>query len=193
MRRSTMILSGARVAGWAHPSSAPRSASSGALAYAPSAASERELLPDEQVRQVLSRMAFGARPEDAAKVRAIGVDNWIQIQLHPEAIPDDTTERLIAQYASLNLPTDEMIRTFQVLQQARIQRQRQFAQTRDTTAARRDGLLGGISQGPQMFQAAQLAQRAGPELPAATLARAVTSERPVDEVMRSVWVDPFSD
>ncbi len=192
MRRSTMILSGALIAGCAHPSSAPRSASSGALAYAPSAASERELLPDEQVRQVLSRMAFGARPEDAAKVRAIGVDNWIQIQLHPEAIPDDTTERLIAQYASLNLPTDEMIRTFQVLQQARIQRQRQLAQTGDTTAARRDALLGGISQDPQMLQAAQLAQRAVPELQAATLARAVTSERQLDEVMVNFWENHFS-
>src|SRR5258708_34095011 len=108
MRRSTMILSGALIAGCAHPSSAPRSASSGALAYAPSAASERELLPDEQVRQGLSRMAFGARPEDAAKVRAVGVDNWIPIQLHPETIPDDTPPGLIAPYASLNPPTTVM-------------------------------------------------------------------------------------
>src|SRR5258708_38280299 len=103
MRRSTMILSGALIAGCALPSSAPRSASSGALAYAPSAASERELLPDEQGRQVLSRMAFGARPEDAAKGRAIGVDNWIQIQPHPEALPHDTAERLTAHYPPLNL------------------------------------------------------------------------------------------
>src|SRR5258708_37877863 len=73
MRRSTMILSGALIAGCAHPSSAPRSASSGALAYAPSAASERDLLPDEQVRQVRSRRGVGARPEEPAEGHRIGV------------------------------------------------------------------------------------------------------------------------
>src|SRR5262245_48446088 len=33
----------------------------------------RELLPEEQVQQVLSRLTFGARPGDAEKVRAIGI------------------------------------------------------------------------------------------------------------------------
>src|SRR3982750_1453314 len=34
----------------------------------------RELLPDQQVQQVLNRLAFGPRPGDAERVRALGVD-----------------------------------------------------------------------------------------------------------------------
>jgi uncharacterized protein (DUF1800 family) len=193
MRRSTMLVSGALIAGCAHPSSAPRSAGAGygPLAYSPSVASERELLPDEQVQQVLNRLAFGARPGDAPRVRAMGIDNWIQIQLHPESIPDDATDKSIARYASLNVPTDEMMRTFQVVQQARIQQRRQLAQTGDTAAARRNALLGAGGD-PQMMQAFQLTQRAVPELQAATLSRAVTSERQLDEVMVSFWENHFS-
>jgi uncharacterized protein (DUF1800 family) len=161
----------------------------GPLAYSPSAPSERELLPDEQVQQVLNRLAFGARPGDAAKVRAMGIDNWIQLQLHPESIPDDTTARLIARYRSLTVPTGEMMRTFQVVQQARQQQQRQLAKTGDSAAARRNALFAGD---PQMMQAVQLTQRTVPELQAATLSRAVTSERQLDEVMVNFWENHFS-
>jgi uncharacterized protein (DUF1800 family) len=193
MRRWSMILAGTLLAGCAHPSSAPRSSDAGAgrLAYTPAAASERELLPDEQIQQVLNRLAFGARPGDAAKVRAMGIDNWIQLQLHPESIPDGATDQLIARYPSLSVSTADMVGTFQVMQQARNQQRKQQAQTGDTAAVRRNALLrsGG---NPQMMQSVQLNQRAVPELQAATLSRAVTSERQLDEVMVNFWENHFS-
>ena len=52
-----------------------------------------ELLPDEQVQQVLNRLTFGAKPGDAAKVRSMGVDQWIDAQLHPDRIDDRNTDR----------------------------------------------------------------------------------------------------
>lgn len=194
MRRSTSILAVAVLTGCAHPSLAPRSGDEGGgpLAYIPSAPSDRELLPDEQIQQVLNRLAFGARPGDVAKVRAMGIDNWIQLQLHPESIRDDTADTVVARYAALSVPTGDLMRNFQVVQQARMQQQRRLAQTGDTAAARREALLGAGGGNPQMMQALQLTQRAVPELQAATLSRAVISERQLQEVMVNFWENHFS-
>lgn len=48
----------------------------------------RELSKDEQIAHVLSRLTFGARPGDAAKVAKMGVERWIERQLTPERIGD---------------------------------------------------------------------------------------------------------
>lgn len=194
MRRSRMVLAGFVVASCARPSSAPRSidGGSGRLAYTPASPAERELLPDEQVQQVLNRLAFGARPGDAAKVREMGVDRWIQSQLKPESIADDSTDKLIARYPSLSLATADMVRTYQVMQQARNQQRRQQAQSGDSIAARRNAVLATTGGDPKMLQAVQANQRAIPELQVATLVRAVTTERQLDEVMVDFWENHFS-
>ena len=46
---------------------------------------------DEQKQAVhaLNRLTFGPRPGDVDHVLAIGVDKWIDQQLHPEKINDD--------------------------------------------------------------------------------------------------------
>src|SRR3954469_9049134 len=65
------------------------------------AADQRELLPDEQVQHVLNRLAFGARPGDAAAVRAMGVDKWIARQLDPEKIDDAQAAAMVARYPAV--------------------------------------------------------------------------------------------
>src|SRR5580693_6365674 len=44
---------------------------------------------DQRIDQALNRLAFGARPGDAAQVKAIGLKVWIARQLHPESIPEN--------------------------------------------------------------------------------------------------------
>src|SRR2546423_15710026 len=46
----------------------------------------RELPADQQIIQALNRLTFGPRAGDAAKVRATGLDNWINLQLDPGKI-----------------------------------------------------------------------------------------------------------
>src|SRR5204863_1982915 len=48
----------------------------------------------EQKRAIhaLSRLTFGPRPGDTNRVMAMGVDNWIDQQLHPDKIDDHTLE-----------------------------------------------------------------------------------------------------
>jgi uncharacterized protein (DUF1800 family) len=50
---------------------------------------EEKLPSDLAIRQAINRLTFGARPEDFEKVRAMGVQKWIELQLHPENIPED--------------------------------------------------------------------------------------------------------
>src|SRR5215475_2949013 len=44
----------------------------------------------EKVRAIhaLNRLTFGPKPGDVEKVTAMGVDQWIELQLHPEKIDD---------------------------------------------------------------------------------------------------------
>src|SRR5438128_138979 len=70
----------------------------------------REQTADEQVKHVLNRLAFGPRPGDVERVRAMGVDKWIDQQLHPERIDDRATETFVAAHfpASSMSPGDLM-------------------------------------------------------------------------------------
>ena len=49
---------------------------------------------DEQKRAVhaLNRLTFGARPGDLERVTQLGVDKWIELQLHPEKIDDSALD-----------------------------------------------------------------------------------------------------
>src|SRR5678816_3889981 len=79
---------------------------------APASAS-RELLPEQQVQHVLNRLAFGPRPGDVAKVRAMGVDRWIDLQLQPDRIDDPGMVALLAKYPSLSAKTQDIVSDFQ--------------------------------------------------------------------------------
>jgi uncharacterized protein (DUF1800 family) len=47
---------------------------------------------------VLDRMAFGPRPGDVEEVEAMGVNRWLDLQLHPEKISDDALKQRMADY-----------------------------------------------------------------------------------------------
>jgi uncharacterized protein (DUF1800 family) len=51
---------------------------------------------DKKAIHALNRLTFGPRPSDLAEVQKVGVEKWIQLQLHPERIPENPTldERL---------------------------------------------------------------------------------------------------
>ncbi len=43
----------------------------------------------DRIPHALNRLAFGPRPGDAERVRAMGLKKWIELQLHPERIPEN--------------------------------------------------------------------------------------------------------
>jgi len=84
------------------------------LALAKKNADHVQMQMDEHRRaeHVLNRLAFGPRPGDVAEVTAIGVDKWIDLQLHPEKINDDTLESRLAPLRTLRMGTREMSEEF---------------------------------------------------------------------------------
>ena len=50
---------------------------------------DQKLPLDKQIVHVLNRLTFGIRPGDSAEVRRLGLDKWIDMQLHPERIAEN--------------------------------------------------------------------------------------------------------
>ncbi len=81
-------------------------------------AKKKEKPPDssanEQRRAVhaLNRLAFGPRPGDIQQVAAMGVDNWFDLQLHPEKIPDTAAELRVAGFRTLRMSSKEIAEEF---------------------------------------------------------------------------------
>jgi uncharacterized protein (DUF1800 family) len=48
-----------------------------------------KLSPDQRIQQALNRLTFGGRPGEVDEVRKLGVEKWIELQLHPERIPEN--------------------------------------------------------------------------------------------------------
>jgi uncharacterized protein (DUF1800 family) len=60
------------------------------------------LSQDQRILHVLNRLGFGARPGDVERVKAMGLDNYINQQLNPGSISDTVLE---AKLQDKNLPT----------------------------------------------------------------------------------------
>ena len=69
---------------------------------------------DEQKRTVhaLNRLTFGPRPGDVDHVLAIGVDKWIDQQLHPEKIDDSALDARLSPFRTLRMDTREIVENF---------------------------------------------------------------------------------
>ena len=69
---------------------------------------------DEQKRALhaLNRLAFGPRPGDVERVSAMGVDKWIDQQLHPEKIDDHALDSRLAPFRTLHMDTRELVENF---------------------------------------------------------------------------------
>ena len=152
----------------------------------------REQTADQQVQQVLNRLAFGPRPGDVAKVREMGVDRWIALQLAPDRIDDRAMDSLVAgSFEALDRPTSEIVADYTAGQQALRRTQAQLAQAGDS-GGKKDLRAEVLRQNPELRDRLRRSQQALGELQAAKLARAVGSERQLQEVMTDFWENHFS-
>ncbi len=142
-----------------------------------SAAADREQTADQQVRHVLNRLAFGPRPGDVERVRSMGVDQWIALQLSPSRIRDTAAERVTTALPTLAMSSRELFDRYPLPQAVR-------AQMRQTDMSREDTL--------RVRRAAQESRRVLAEMQIAKVARAVVSERQLEEVMVDFWENHFT-
>jgi uncharacterized protein (DUF1800 family) len=67
-----------------------------------------DLTGDQRIVHVLNRLGFGARPGDVERVKAMGLDNYINQQLNPEKIADRVAENKVRDLSVLNMTTAEL-------------------------------------------------------------------------------------
>lgn len=69
---------------------------------------------DERRRaiHVLNRLSFGPRPGDIDRVAQLGVDKWIDLQLHPEKIDDAALDTRLSPFRTLRMDTREIVENF---------------------------------------------------------------------------------
>jgi uncharacterized protein (DUF1800 family) len=69
---------------------------------------------DQQKRaaHALNRLAFGPRPGDVEHVMAIGVDKWIDQQLHPDKIDDSALDARLSAFPTLRMNTRQIVDNF---------------------------------------------------------------------------------
>jgi uncharacterized protein (DUF1800 family) len=60
----------------------------------------------------LNRLTFGPRPGDVQQVAAMGVDRWIDLQLHPEKINDDALDGHLQAFRTLRMSSKELAENF---------------------------------------------------------------------------------
>src|SRR5438552_1441902 len=63
---------------------------------------------DQTILHVLSRIGFGPRPGDVERVRTMGLQKYIDQQLHPERIPDSTMAAHLVGMPTLGLSSRDI-------------------------------------------------------------------------------------
>ncbi len=151
----------------------------------------REQTADQQVQQVLNRLGFGPRPGDVARVREMGVDRWIALQLAPDRIEDTTADRVVASYELLDKPLNTYLTMYEDGQRAVREQQRMAALTGDTSS-RRDLRAVVLKANPELRDQLRRNQRILGDVQSSKLARAVVSDRQLQEVMTDFWENHFT-
>lgn len=158
----------------------PARPSSTQPAPAQQAAGLRTQTADQQAVHALSRLTFGARPGDLDAVHAMGVDRWIDQQLHPERISDVKAESWVGQ--------------FEVVQKTAAQLEGEYQNPGALVNQLSARNAGGLTRDDSLLlrQARLNLRRIAEEGQAARVGRALLTERQLQEVMTDFWLNHFS-
>ncbi len=146
----------------------------------------RELAVDQQAKQLLDRLTYGPHAGEAAAVVQEGLDHWLVRQLTPENWSDAAADSLLARYPVVTLSIRELVDA-SPQQDVFVRRRRQELKLADTA---RYTLTPDDSARLQAMTA--LGNRRVQQFYGAKLARAVTSDHQLEEVMTDFWENHFS-
>ena len=80
-----------------------------------------QMTADQAIIHALNRLTFGPRAEDVADVKRIGLDRWIEQQLHPETIPQNPVlEAKLAPLETLRMSMMEMAERYPTPQMVKL-------------------------------------------------------------------------
>jgi uncharacterized protein (DUF1800 family) len=138
-------------------------------------AAPAEPATEAEALHVLNRLGYGPRPGDVERIRRMGVERYIDEQLHPDTIPmpEALTQR-VAALSQAELPQAELITVYR----------------RVIKAAMEDG-SGGAPGGGIVTRNA-LYRKMAVHFGELRLLRAIDSPRQLEEVMDEFWFNHFN-
>src|SRR5271170_2821468 len=163
-----------------------------------------ELTEDEAILHAMNRLAYGPRPGDVEQVRQIGLEKWIEQQLHPETINDADLNQRLQRYPSIAMSSKRLLEEFprpdqNAKQQGLTKEQAKDQYEQQLKAKQQQAESQIIVTGNDNLDKAQqqLAKLQGPnriiaELSMAKVDRAVYSNRQFQAVMEDFWFNHFN-
>jgi len=152
----------------------------------PQSSAARDLTADQQVKQALARLTFGARPDEISHIGPDGLDHWLLGQLEPEKIDDHYCDSLLSTSSSQRLTVKALADSFpsQDIFIRELRRQRGLAPNAFLVLSAEDTA--------RMKALNDRGNRVAQQIIAAKMTRAIFSERQLLEVMTDFWENHFS-
>ena len=113
------------------------------------------LSEEQRILHALNRLGFGARPGDVERVKAMGLDNYINQQLNPASIADSVIEAKLQDknLPTLRMTTAELYEKYPQPGQLLKQLQKRDSLPSDLAAARDNRVKGGANAAPNAADA----------------------------------------
>ncbi len=70
------------------------------------------LSENEAILQALNRLGFGPRPGDVERVKEMGLQKWIDLQLHPDSIDDSALNTRLERFPTLKMSSAKLLDEF---------------------------------------------------------------------------------
>jgi uncharacterized protein (DUF1800 family) len=145
-----------------------------------------ELTEDEAILHALNRLGYGPRPGDLERVKAMGLENWIERQLHPEKIAGPALKARLAHLPAASLDSKTVLAEYP---QPDVAAKRlgisveEYRKQMDTQAHPPQG---------ERPKASKLPQEALSQLQQAKALRAIYSEDQLQEQLTDFWFNHFN-
>jgi uncharacterized protein (DUF1800 family) len=130
------------------------------------------------VRHIIDRMSFGVRPGDVDRVKTLGIEQYIDEQLHPQRLADPGVDARLADLTTLKMSSRQIANEFE-LPQIKARQE----------AARANGNAGEVKPDPEMQRRANAVML---DLQQQKILRAVYSTRQLQEVLVDFWFNHFN-
>jgi len=115
------------------------------LVFAQKRPKAQSLTEEQRIIHVLNRLGFGARPGDIERVKAMGVEKYIEQQLNPERIADAVAENRLRDLSVLSMTTAELYEKYPQPGQLLKQLQARGMLPDDLAEARENRVKGGAN------------------------------------------------
>ena len=158
---------------------------------------DKKLTEEQKIAHVLNRLGFGARPGDVQKVRAIGLQKYIDQQLSPSSINDAVAESKVKNLEIFGMTTAEVFEKYpnpgallRMLEGPQ-NNQQQARTPEEMTEKERQERQQKIREYYAKYDL-RPANQMLPQIVSNRILRAVYSERQLQEVMVDFWQNHFN-